>query len=209
MLLLLAGCEFAYNNNPLLDTVGALIPGTGDVSAEAERIPYASLRFSIAGRGGLIVLAEQADGATFWQSGQRETVVLRDGYFVSTSGMPNALEMTELTLPSSGDDSMPWTAAPGMRRDYRVTRAWKLEDGSTQSAAAEATMVCHADIESQELTLRTMGLQRCDERLSWPDGQTTYSTYWRSPDNRRIWKARTTAWPDGPSVEWDVARRWW
>ncbi|MAS08587.1 YjbF family lipoprotein [Salinisphaera sp.] len=200
------------NDHPLLATTAALWPfGSSDVSGRAEKISYATIKFTQNNRGGLLVLAEQQPGVTYWQSGRSETVVLSRGYLSSTSGLQNNLEMTDVTgLAQEPDQSSLFVGPLNEPRHYRVTRQWQNADSSRRhTMSATATLSCAAEPEVLELPLARLPLLRCDETLDWIGAGTTRSVYWLAPDTHRIWKGQTEPWPGSPSFAWSVARPWW
>ena len=200
------------NDHPLLATTAALWPfGSTNVSKRAEKISFATIKFTQHNRGGLLVLAEQQPGVTFWQSGRSETVGLSRGYLSSTSGLQNDLEMTQLSgLMPRPDQSTPFVGSLDTPRRYRVTRQWQNADSSRRhTMSATTTLSCAAEPAILELPLARLPLLQCDETLNWVGAGTTHSIYWLAPDTHRIWKGRTQAWPGGPSFAWSVARPWW
>lgn len=210
--LVLGGCSASSGDHPLLSTVRAFLPGGGrDVSQNAQKLPYASIDFSIARRNGLLVLAEQRPGLTFWQSSQAETVVLQRGYLQSTAGLQSNLVMTQLNgLPSNAaNDMAAWSAALKSPINYKVLRSWRVEDGKLRSASAQATLTCRPNSEKVQLPLAELPLRRCDETLHWGTGSTTHSSYWIDQKDGRIWAADTKPWPGAERYGWRVARPWW
>lgn len=196
--------------SPWVATFASTLPGgvkSQDLSKQAAAIPYASVDLSVGGPGGLLILAEQADGLTFWQSSSRETIVFRGGYLNSTRGLQRNLLSNRLT--SGGEDIQPWGLAADQPVIYRVERSWENTGGQPQAGRAQATFACNDELESVELPLTTLDLSRCTETLEWDSGKTTRSVLWRHPDTNRIWAGDAVAWPGGPQVTWQVARPWW
>ncbi len=209
----LSGCSyFDANEHPLIATTAALWPfGSTDVTDRAEKISFATIKFTQDGRGGLLVLAEQQPGVTYWQSGRSETVTLSRGYLSSTAGLKNDLDMTVLKgLSPAPDTSTPFPGALDEPRSYRVIRRWQNASSSqTRTMAASAVLACASKAEVTELPLARLPLLRCEETLDWVGAGTTRSVYWLAPDTHRIWKGRTEPWPGGPAFAWSVARPWW
>ena len=209
----LSGCSyFDANDHPLIATTAALWPfDNADVSGRAEKISFATIKFTQDSRGGLLVLAEQQPGVTYWQSGRSETVTLSRGYLSSTAGLKNNLDMTSLEgLSPAPEASTPFPGALDEPRSYRVIRQWRNASSSqTKAMAASAVLTCAEETEVVELPLARLPLLRCDETLDWVGAGTTRSVYWLAPDTHRIWKGRTEPWPGSPSFAWSVARPWW
>lgn len=211
----LSGCaHFDANDHPLLSTVAAFSPfgGGADVSAQAKKIEFATIDVSLDGRGGLLVLARQQPGVTYFQSSQAEIVVLSRGYLSSTAGLQNNLEMTRLDgLDSAaGSTATPFAGDLSTVRRYTVTRRWTASDDKRSTTrTADAVLRCDTDTQSIKLPLATLPLVACKETLDWAGGGQTHSTYWIDPHDNRIWKARTEPWPGAPTFAWEVARPWW
>ena len=193
-----------------LTTLLDLLPGGGDASERAAVLPYASIDFRIDGRGGLLVLSERQHESTYWQSGNRETIALENGYLDHTAGLATDLLMTRFHVDKGVSDTAPWQLAQaGEPLTYVVQRQWQNAEGMPHTDAAQATLVCEAQAAAVELPLTTRSLQRCNETLIWSGGATTYSTLWRSPETHRLWAMATVPWPGAPPIEWQVARPWW
>jgi hypothetical protein len=206
----LAGCVDSQNH-PLLATLGAFVPGSGsDVSKVAAKVSYASIKFSAGHRSGLLILAEQSSGLTFWQSSQAETVVLRQGYLQSTSGLDSNLEMTQITgLADNAGQASPFAQDLASPVEYKVLRSWRGRDDRLHSGAAEATLSCAGRTRPVKLPLATLPLKKCVQSMSWNSGKHTKSIYWIDPKDNRIWAGDVVAWPGGPEYAWQVARPWW
>ena len=195
--------------SPFVSTFASVLPGqSGDVSKQAAAIPYASVDLSVNGAGGLLILAEQSGGLTFWQSGSRETVVFRHGYLNSTRGLQANLLSSRQT-DVAGRLIQPWTEAQGDSVRYQVERSWEDSRGRRHAGRAQASFECSAEPESVELPLATFDLTRCVESLQWESGKKTRSVVWRHPDTHRVWAGDAVAWPGGLQVTWQVARPWW
>lgn len=202
---LLSGCS-GLADNPVVSTLGTAIPGLGtDVSKQAKKVPYASLDFSLGLRGGLLVMAEQNQGMTFWQSSRSEILALEDGYLQSTWGIKPQLEMMRRLDDSGASISM---ADIGDQADYQVLVSWQDDKGAHRAGRAEAKWHCSAQTEKVELPLTKRKLHKCTESLVWDNSDKTRSVFWRD-DEGHVWKADVTAWPGAPSIGWEVARPWW
>jgi len=205
---LAAGCA-SGQGSPWVSTFASALPGLGDdVSKQAAAIPYASVDLSVGGQGGLLILAEQTDALTFWQSSSRETIVFRNGYLNSTRGLRANLLASRMTT-NTGAAIQPWQSAATTPLTYRVERSWEDAKGRRHAGRANASFVCAETTESVELPLTTLDLERCTESLDWESGRQTRSVVWRHPQTHRIWVSDAVAWPGGPQVSWQVARPWW
>lgn len=204
----LSGCAGSSDSSLWGSTVSTFLPGHGDVSRQAEAISYASIDLSVGRRGGLLVLAEQGDGLTFWQSSNRETVVLKDGYLDSTSGLDQDLRMSAIHR-STASERAPWDGAVATPVQYVVTRSWRTAKGQTHSAQGQATLTCGLAEREMTLPLVTRKLEQCQESVDWDNGRKTSSVYWRDPGSFRIWAAEVVPWPGAPVIAWRVARPWW
>jgi hypothetical protein len=76
------------------------------------------------------------------------------------------------------------------------------------SLRAEGQLSC-GPAEQRELPLATLALEPCALTLDWQDGSTTQGTLWRDPDSFHLWAGEEQAWPEGPTIRWEVARQWW
>lgn len=191
-------------------SVNSLLEGAGDedISAQAEATEYASLDLEVNGNGGLIILAEQAGDTTYWQFADSSTVTMQDGYLKSTAGLEEDLIDTRISDAGDNDgQGLPWRTLSG-RTVYRVSREWKTADGYVHQGQAEATLACEPGTSDVALPLMTRALQVCHETLTWDDGAVTTSTFWRSPEDGRLWAAETQPWPEAPAFEWRIARPW-
>ena len=193
------------NGGPFSSTVATFIPGEGDYSRQAESIPYASIALSVAGHGGLLVLAEKSDRVTFWQTSTGETVVLANEYLEATRGLSRDL----LSARVVGESSPPWHGAVGDPVSYKVERSWRDSEGREKAGQGNATLTCGPEREKLDLPLAAIRLERCREVVSWSNGKQTASVIWRSPGDRHIWAAEVVPWPGGPVIAWRVARPWW
>lgn len=198
--LTMTGC--ALGESP---SVNSLIGGvTGeDIATQASDTPYASLDFQVDGNGGLIILAEQAGTLTYWQFSDNATVALQNGYLKSSAGLPS--DLIDTRFDASG--SQPWQDSQPSGH-YGIEREWRTAGGQVHHGHASAALRCESEPVELELPLTTQTLQTCHETLTWDDGETTESTLWRSPSDRRLWAVDTQPWPDGPTFSWRIARPW-
>lgn len=201
----LSGCA------QVLDVLPGVSRNSGELSDEAlakraQQIPYASIDLHVNGTGGLLLLTEQAGRLTYWQSGQKQTLMFSNGRLRQTTGLPANLVFSRASLDWADADS----PAPTARNpEYEVTRIWQTETGMNRALAGSATLDCAQRSSPVELPLVTLPLQRCREVVQWRDGSQTASLYWRDMDNGRIWAAESVPWPGGPKIDWQVARPWW
>ena len=201
----LAGCARVLN---VLPGVGGDSRRLSDeaLSQRAQQIPYASIDLHVNGTGGLMVLTERAGRLTYWQTGQKQTLVFRNGRLDQTTGLPTDLVFSR--------DSADWAAADApvasaRETNYEVTRIWQTDTGADQALAGRATLDCDERSSPKELPLVTLPLQRCSEVVQWRDGAQTASLYWRDMNTGRIWAAESVPWPGGPKIDWQVVRPWW
>lgn len=203
-MLLISGCS-SIADSPVGSTVLAFIPGHGDVSEQAKKVPYASLDFSMGMQGGLLVMAEQKDGLTFWQTSQAEVIGLDHGYLQASWRTKPRLDMTQrldhqgkpVDMTTIGDDAR-----------YTLLASWTDKEGQRHSGRASVTWHCQAQTHKVKLPLTQRKLHQCEEKLNWDDRGSTQSVYWRDND-KHVWKADVTAWPGAPGIGWQVARPWW
>ncbi|WP_245392717.1 YjbF family lipoprotein [Salinicola halimionae] len=203
--LALSGCSIGSGQSPL-----DVVPGFSgdDTSARAESISYASLDFHVAGFGGLVILASQAEDMTYWQFRDEATIALKDGYLHSSAGLEQNLIDTRITDRDGNDlDRLPWRQASSSV-SYRITREWRTSEGYAHRGQADATLRCEASTSNTELPLTSRALQTCHETLDWDTGDVTQSTLWRAPGDGRLWAVETQPWPDAPTFDWKVARPW-
>lgn len=201
---LLGGCSFT--SSPFWSTLGSFVPGQhGDVAGQASKIPYASIDLSLGRRGGLLVLAEQKDGLTFWQTGRDEIIILDHGYLQSTVGLTPRLEMSRRLDERGQPVAM---SSLGSNARFVVERSWLDKKGRRHAGRAQADWSCASRTRSVALPLTTRDLHKCVETLDWTNNGDTQSVYWRD-DGGHVWKADVDAWPGAPGTSWEVARPWW
>ncbi|AWN17545.1 hypothetical protein SALB1_3351 [Salinisphaera sp. LB1] len=190
----------------MLATLGSMVPGQhGDLAARARKVPYASIELSFGRGGGLLVLAEEQGGLTFWQTARNETVVLRHGFLQSIAGIKPRLEMSK---SMGADGKLISMASLGSDERFRVERSWVDKKGVRHAGRAEARWVCSTKTRAIKLPLTTRELYKCTETLDWADRGETRSVYWRDAGGH-VWKADVAAWPGAPGISWQVARPWW
>src|SRR5699024_4665508 len=184
--------------------------GNVDYAKRAQALPYASLKLSVSGRTGLLVMAERAGRTAYFQAPGAETLVLRNDR-LSRFVTPNwDLLLNVMGQRSAGNTKAPWHALPvGDAMTYTVMRQWRSEDGRQHADQPQARLVCNAGTTDVELPLATVALQQCTETLHWSNGERTRTTLWRDVDEYRVWQVHTVPWPGGPRIEWQVARPWW
>lgn len=203
-----AGCA-SDRSNPWVSTFTSFVPGTSEkVGKQAAAIPYASVKLSVGRAGGLLILAEQTEQLTFWQSSKRETIVFRNGYLNATRGLASNL-LSSRMVSADGAPISPWNNVDNAPVHYRVERSWEDADGKRHAVRARASFVCADKKESVKLPLTTLDLTRCVESLDWDGGKQTRSVVWQDLETHRIWAADAVAWPGGLRVTWKVARPWW
>ncbi|WP_445004361.1 hypothetical protein [Halomonas mongoliensis] len=184
--------------------------GSDDLAARAAEIPFASLSLDADDRSGLVVLGALAEPESYWPTGSRGLVTLRHEGLHATAGLSADLLDTHFVLHEAarreGEAEVPWRLdAP---TTFTLTRRWQHEDGLTEQMSAEGTLSCSA-AEPYALPLATLTLEPCAMALQWENGKTTRGQLWREPESRRVWAAEERAWPDGPRLQWEVARQWW
>jgi hypothetical protein len=205
---LLAGCA-SGGASPLGEALQGLLPGDDPAAERATALPYASLVLDTGDRRGLVVMGAQAGDTSLWPTGNRGLITLHQEGLQATAGLPRDLLDTRY-WPTGGDAStssyVPWReTAP---ETFRMERSWQETGGAVARLSAEGRLECLA-LEPRELTLASLGLERCEQHLTWDDGRVTTATLWREPVSRRLWAVAETAWPGGPRIAWEVARPWW
>ncbi|MGM0914252.1 MAG: YjbF family lipoprotein [Pseudomonadota bacterium] len=202
--LTLTGC--ASGGASPLATVFQDVLGDGDdeLAARAAEIPFATLALDTGDRRGLVVLGAQGGGETYWPTGNQGLIALRHEALHATAGLGQDLLDTHYQSPA--DAEAPWRQAEPA--PFRVVRTWQDEEGLPRHMAADATLNC-GDATSYELPLATLSLEPCELALRWESGETTSGLLWRDTNNRRLWAGEEQAWPDGPTIRWEVARQWW
>ena len=180
---------------------------TADVTQRAEAISSASIKLTVDGRGGLMVLSHASDNLTYWQTAKRQTFVLNHGNLDHTAGLSRDILNTRMVAGQR--ESLPWRLADEQPIHYELARTWRNRSGEIIQARGRAQLVCKPGLESVPLPLVTLDLRRCEESVIWPSGTTTESTLWLGKDSGRIWAARVQPVPDGDVYEWQVARPWW
>lgn len=177
-----------------------------DIAARAAEVPFASLALDAEDRSGLVVLGALAEPESYWPTGNSGLVTLRHEGLHATAGFAEDLLDTHYQLEAEHAAQAPWRlASPPV---FQITRTWQRADQLTQRMSAAGTLRCAA-AEAYELPLATLTLEPCALTLQWEDGSTTNGTLWREPASLRLWAAEEQAWPNGPTLRWEVARQWW
>ncbi len=187
---------------PLGASLQGMVSGGPDVSSRAEEMPYASLAVETDDHQGLLILGATSNEHTYWPSAEGLSLQLRDGGLFATSG----LEQDLLGTHHPGADSPPWRQATP--ETYRVERHVRGPTGAVVRHVGEGTLECRTRT-SRDLPLVTLELERCRERIDWEGAGTTRAELWREPETLDLWAYDGQAWPDGPSIAWQVARPWW
>ncbi len=205
---LMAGCA-GLESTP----VAGILPGLGSegerIEDRARELPFASISLDAGDRSGLVVLGSLVGPFSFWPTGDGGMVAFRHEQLQATGGLLADLlgsHYTPLAPSPDSSDFAPWREpAPP---DFRVTRSWQTEEGLVHHLSATGNLSC-ATPRYHDLPLERRLLQPCQETLHWQNGSTTHSTLWRDPEDFRLWAAEVIAWPQGPRIEWQVARPWW
>jgi hypothetical protein len=181
-----------------------LVP-SGDQAERAAEIPFASLSINTGKRSGLVVLGAISEPDTFWPTGNNGLISLRHDGLQATAGLSE--DLLDTRYPRGGQDALPpWQQqTPG---SFDLTRTWQDAQGLMHSLRAEGQLSC-GPAEQRELPLATLALEPCALTLDWQDGSTTQGTLWRDPDSFHLWAGEEQAWPEGPTIRWEVARQWW
>ncbi|ERS91443.1 YjbF family lipoprotein [Halomonas sp. PBN3] len=198
---LLAGCA-SGGASPAAAILGDALSDPRDLAGQAAEIPFASLVLDAGDRRGLVVLGAEAAGETYWPAGDGGLVTLRHEGLHATAGLPADL----LDSDYRGPGEAPWRAASPA--EFAVTRTWQDADGLPRRLSARGRLRCEA-AQPVELPLATLALERCAMTLRWENGATTAGVLWREPHSRRLWAGEEQAWPEGPTIRWEVARQWW
>ena len=204
MLWLLTGCANG-GNSPLVGLFSDTLVPSGDQAERAAEIPFASLSINTGKRSGLVVLGASSEPDTFWPMGHHGLVSLRHDGLQATAGLDE--DLLDTRYRHGGQDALPpWQQqTPG---SFDLTRTWQDAQGLMHSLRAEGQLSC-GPAEQRELPLATLALEPCALTLDWQDGSTTQGTLWRDPDSFHLWAGEEQAWPEGPTIRWEVARQWW
>ena len=207
MLWLLAGCANGTRApivNIFTDSFTTFAKN-GDQAERAAEIPFASLSIDTGERSGLVVLGASSEPDTFWPMGHHGLVSLRHDGLQATAGLDEDLLDTRYRHGGQGT-LPPWqqqTPDP-----FELTRTWQDTEGLMHRLSARGRLVC-GPAQQRELPLATLALEPCALTLDWQDGSTTQGTLWRDPASFHLWAGEEQAWPDGPTIRWEVARQWW
>ncbi|NAW34707.1 YjbF family lipoprotein [Halomonas alimentaria] len=202
--LTLTGC--ANGGGSLITTMfeDALGVSEADPAARADEIPFATINIDTGDRRGLVVLGAQGNAETYWPTGHQGLIALRHEALHTTVGLAHNLLDTAYRL--RGDAEVPWQQAEPA--PFEVTRSWQDEQGLPRRMTAEGELRCD-EARPFDLPLATLTLQPCTQVLNWDNGDVTEGVLWRDPQNHRLWAGEEQAWPDGPTIRWEVARPWW
>lgn len=199
----LAGCA-SDGASPMAALFSDALSQEDSLAERAAEIPYASLWLDAGDRRGLVVLAAQANGETYWPTGNQGLITLRNEGLHTTTGL-------ERNLLDTAFPALPDTQAPWRQQDptaFRLTRTWQDPAGLPRRMAATGHLAC-GEPEDYALPLATLTLEPCEMTLQWANGDTTTGKLWREPRSLRLWAGEEQAWPDGPTLQWEVARQWW
>ena len=199
----LAGCA-SGGASPAAAILGDALGDQGDLAARAAEIPFASLSLDAGDRRGLVVLGAQANAETYWPTGNVGLVTLRHEGLHVTAGLAADLLDTHYRGLTEGD--VPWREASPA--EFAITRTWQDAEGLPRRMSARGSLHCDA-AQPFELPLATLNLEACEMTLRWENGAPTEGQLWREPQSRRLWAGEEQAWPDGPTIRWEVARQWW
>src|SRR5699024_9461271 len=131
--------------------------GNVDYAKRAQALPYASLKLSVSGRTGLLVMAERAGRTAYFQAPGAETLVLRNDRLSRFVTPDWELLLNVMGQRSAGNTKAPWHALPvGDAMTYTVMRQWRSEDGRQHADQPQARLVCNAGTTDVELPLATV-----------------------------------------------------
>ncbi|WP_084286549.1 YjbF family lipoprotein [Halomonas halodenitrificans] len=201
--LAIAGCA-SGGASPMAALFSDALSEEKGLADRAAGIPYASLRLDAGDRQGLVVLAAQANGETYWPTGNQGLVTLRHEGLHTTVGL--AQNLLDTAFPALPDTQAPWRQQDPTT--FRLIRTWQDPAGLPRRMAATGRLAC-GEPEAHALPLATLTLEPCEMTLQWANGEATAGKLWRDPQSLRLWAGEEQAWPDGPTLEWEVARQWW
>lgn len=199
----LTGCA-SGGASPLVTIFSDALSQEEGLADRAAEISFASLRLDTGDRRGLVVLAAQANDETYWPTGNQGLITLRHEGLHTTTGLERNL--LDTAFPSLPPGEAPWRQASPAT--FRMTRTWQDPDGLPRHMAAAGRLAC-GEPEAYALPLATLTLEPCEMTLQWANGESTTGKLWREPQSLRLWAGEEQAWPDGPTLQWEVARQWW
>ncbi|MWJ28481.1 YjbF family lipoprotein [Halomonas sp. ZH2S] len=212
--LILNGCA-SGGATPLEDAVKSLLPGDAGHVQQASEIAFASLVVDTGDRSGVLVLGALGGSTTFWPTGNNGMLSLYHEGLQATAGLPEDLLTTRYMpfqaskMPQANKAAtayVPWQQATPL--EYRLERLWEDSDGLTRALGADARLSC-ATPKVVTLPLGEQRVEVCTAQRHWDDGSRSRATLWRDSQSRRLWAVDEVAWPDGPRIQWEVARPWW
>lgn len=209
---LLSGCA-SGGGSPLGDALSVLLPGGASSTQQASAISFASLMIDTGDREGLLVLGAMGGPATFWPTGNNGMVSLYHGGLQATAGLPEDLLTTRYfpkvepgaTSPEASS-YVPWQQTAPV--EYRLERLWQDSDGLTRALSATARLTCEAPA-VVAYPLGEQQVEACTSQRYWDDGSRTRATLWRDAHSKHLWAVEEVPWPNGPRIQWEVARPWW
>lgn len=211
--LILTGCT-GGGVSPLGSSIGAAFPGGMGASSPSERaesLRFASLVLESASRSGLVVLGALAGDTTLWPTGQQGALVLyRDGLAATVGFRRDLLSLRYTPLNNDAETAdagwVPWRSDTPV--SYRVASHWQNASGDVLAAEGDAELRCEP-AQTRALPLSSRPLELCRELITWDSGGVSQSRFYRSPQDRRLWAAEVSPWPEGDQIAWEVARAWW
>ncbi|GAA3899611.1 hypothetical protein GCM10022228_07600 [Halomonas cibimaris] len=204
MLFLLGGCVNG-RTSATADVFAEVFAPPDDQTSRAADIPFASLSIDTGERSGLVVLGAISGSNTFWPTGHHGLISLRHDGLQATAGLSE--DLLDTRYPQSEKDTPPpWRQKSP--RSFDLIRTWQDTEGLIQTLSADGQLTC-GPAKQRKLPLATLKLEPCTLTLDWQDGRTTQGTLWRAPDSLHVWAGEEQAWPDGPTIRWEVARPWW
>lgn len=202
----LTGCS-AFERSNTDQTIAFFDPNRGQATAEqAKNITFASIALNTPTQRGLVVLGAQTSEQTHWPISTGSFLSLYQGGLYAITTPLGDLLTTHYDLSEEANAETPWQlAAPAT---FYIERHWVDEKGLSHAQRASGKMTCNAP-QHRQLLLTELSLQPCHVAYTWDDGQTTRAKWWRDPNTLRLWEVEERAWPQGPTIKWQIARPWW